>query len=246
MANNTNPNKIDDRQLLAYLDGEADKETAGRIEASEEYLQRARELAQMEKRLKAQLFRVDCPEAMELGEYHLGLLNRKRSKVIKQHIKECPHCARELDQLRAFLQEGMPQEKETLLNGVKVLIARLLGETQQSSTQGGLALSPAYISLRGESRGPMTLEADGVLIMLDFQPTEDRKVNILCQLAADDQVKWTGANIELRRGGMILLKSKLDDLGAFRGEGLDPGLIELTITSSEGTIILANFEIRDE
>ena len=200
MANNTNPNKIEDRQLLAYLDGEADKETADRIEASEEYLQRARELARMENHLKAQLFRVDCPEAMELGEYQLGLLNRKRSKGIEQHIKECPHCARELDQLRAFLQEGMPQAKETWLNGVKVLIARLLGETQESSMQGGLALSPVYVSLRGESRRPMTLEADGVLIMLEFQPTEDRKVNLLCQLAADDQEKWTGAKVELRRG----------------------------------------------
>jgi hypothetical protein len=246
MTNNAGPVKIEDRHLLAYLDGEADAQTAALIESSEEYLARARVLRRMQNRLKARLFRVDCPEATELGEYQLSLLGRKRAKAIKAHLAECPHCRRELDQLRAFLQAGTAQGKAHRLEGVKLLIARLLGEGQQGSASGGFGLGPAYAFVRGGSQGPVTLEAEGVLILLDIQPSDEGQVNLLGQVAADDQERWTGATVEVRRDEALLLTTSLDDLGAFRGKGLDPGLIELTITASEGTVILAAVEIRDE
>ena len=246
MANHADPVKIEDRHLLAYLDGEADAQTAALIESSEEYLARARGLRRMQNRLKARLFRVDCPEAMELGEYQLSIVGRKRAKEIKAHLAECPHCRRELDQLRAFLQEETAQVKPHRLDGVKVLIARLLGKRQEGSAPGGLTLRPAYATVRGEYQGPITLEADGVFILLDIRPTDEGQVNLLGQVAADDQERWTGAVVELRQDGALRLTTALDDLGAFRGEGLDPGLIELTIAASEGPVILANIEIRDE
>jgi hypothetical protein len=85
-----------------------------------------------------------------------------------------------------------------------------------------------------------------VLILLDIQPTGEGQVNLLGQVAADDQERWTGAEVEVRRDEALLLTTSLDDLGAFRCKRLDPGLIELTITAGEGTVILAAVEIRDE
>lgn len=246
MVNHTDSSKIEDRHLLAYLDGEADAETAARIESSPEHLARANELRRMQDRLRAKLLRLDCPESLELGEYQLGYLKRKQAKVIERHLAECPHCRRELEQLRAFLKEEKPQAMQGLLDGVKVLIARLVGQGGEAGVPGGLRLSPAYATLRGGSQGPVTLEADGVLILLDFQPGGEGGVDLLGQVAAGDQGHWTGAAVELRRDGTLVLSTALDDLGAFRGKALEPGLIELSITASGGPVVLANFEIRDE
>lgn len=246
MVNDAESEKIEDRHLLAYLDGEVDAQTAKRIEASEELLARARELAQVQNRLKARLQRVDCPEAQELGEYQLGYLSRKRVKEIERHLAECPHCRRELEQLRAFLHEETPQARSRLSDRAKVLIARLLGAGMEGAAPGGLALQPAYASLRGNHQGPLTLEAEGALILLDIQPAGERRASLLGQVAADDQERWTGAEVEIRREGELLLTTTLDNLGAFRCQALEPGLIELSIAASDGRVILAAVEIRDE
>jgi hypothetical protein len=241
--NHIEPVKIEDRHLLAYLDGELDAQTTAIIESSAEYLKRAQELRRMQNRLRARLQRVDCPESTELGEYQLALLSRKRSKAIEAHLNDCPHCRRELEQLRAFLHAEAQQEKPHSLEGVKILVARLLGVPGES---GGLVLSPAYAALRGLSRGPVTLEAQGALILLDLQPGEAGHMTLLGQVAADEQEQWTGAAVELRREGRLLLRTSLDDLGAFQAANLEPGSIELTIESNAGPIILANFEVQED
>lgn len=246
MTSDNDPVKIEDRHLLAYLDGEADAQMTALIESSEEHLGRAAALAQMQNRLKAKLHRVDCPETLQLGEYKLGLLNRKRVNIIEEHVADCPHCQRELDQLQAYLQEDTPQARLDHLKGVKVLIARLLGEGLERSAPGGFLLRPAYATLRGGNQGLLTLEADGVLIILDIQPSIEKQVKILGQVVAQDQRRWTGATVDLRQDSTMILTSVLDDLGAFRIERIESGMIELTIIASDGLVILANLEIRDE
>ena len=62
---------------------------------------------------------------------------------------------------------------------VRVLIARLLGGPGE-----GAAPMPA---LRGERKGPIILEAEGVVITLDVEPGSDGQGSMLGQAAADDQ-----------------------------------------------------------
>jgi hypothetical protein len=54
--------------------------------------------------------------------------------------------------------------------------------------------------LRGETKGPLTFEANGMVIVLDIQSANDGTVKILGQIAAQDQDQWTGAQVESRHG----------------------------------------------
>ena len=230
------PPELDDKQLLLYLDGKAEQEVVSHLKRCEYCLEKAQALASLQNQLTSRLYRISCPPAMKLGEYHLHILPASEMLMIRQHISECPHCTQELAQVEAFFLGDLAPTETNLFGQAKVLIARLvssLGEPGQTVT-----------ALRGHAKGPITLQADGLVIVLDVQPGKEGKVNILGQLAADDQDQWTGALVELHQGGELEFSSKVDDLGAFYSEGIIPGSKELRITSKDSFIrVVSNFEV---
>ncbi len=240
------PPELDDGQLLTYIDGEADEEVATHLERCSYCRQKARHLARLQDRLTARLYRLPCPSPAELGDYHLGMLPTAQATAVAQHLRECPHCTREVGQLRDYLRELAPDPEVSPLErvraaAIKVLIAHLVsgGKGEERPT-----LAPAFAALRGEARGPVTLEADGILIVLDVQPAAEGRVTILGQVAADDQDRWTGAVVELRQAGTLQMTATVDDLGAFRCEAVSPGPTEILITPSSGNAVLVpNVEI---
>ena len=235
--NCVSPPALDDSQLLASLDGEAGPQVTEHLARCPYCRLRAAQLGSLQNRLTARLYRLTCPSPLELGDYHLGLLRNEQRAAIAAHLLECPHCTRELAELRSYLRELAPPFEPGPLERVKVLIARLVG-----GGTGGLA--PAYAMLRGGSQGPVTLEADGILIILDARPAGDgAHVSLTGQVAADEQDRWTGASIELRQEEARRCTAVIDDLGAFTCGGLLPGPYELRIQPSSGPLVLANFEV---
>ncbi len=231
------PPELDDQQLLAYLDGEADEKIASHLKGCVYCRQKAETLDRLQKRLITQLYRLTCPSPIELGEYHLHMLPASQMLVIGQHLRQCPHCAREIAQLESFLNDRTLAPKDSLLGRAKLLVARLVGG-------GELTFTPTPAALRGEGKGPITFAAEGIIIVLDIQATTEGKVNILGQIAADDQDDWTGALVELRRENLLQLSTTVDDLGAFRCEGVIPSQQELRIIPKNGSIVVvSNFEV---
>lgn len=230
------PPELDDRQLLLYLDSKADQEVVSHLERCGYCLEKANALADLQNQLTSRLYRITCPSPMELGEYHLHMLPASEMLMIRHHLSECPHCTRELAQVEAFFLSDLAAMETSLFGQAKVLIARLvsnLGEPGQT-----------VAALRGEAKGPITLQADGMVIVLDVQPSQEGKVNILGQVAADDQDQWTGALIELDHGGELEFSATVDDLGAFYLEDIIPGSKELRITSNDRSIrVVSNFEV---
>jgi len=216
---------LDDTQIISYVEGEADDAIVAHMKECPYCAERASQLTLFQKRLRTQLYRSTCPSSIELGDFHLGLLPASQKLVLAQHIRECPHCRREIAELAHFLAE--PDAQPDLLETAKVLFAQLVN--------GGA--TTAFGALRGESKGPLTFEADGVVITLDVQPGPNRQVSILGQLAADDQDQWTGAKVELQQADTPQLTASLDDLGAFRFEAVRTGSIKFTITSLNGVVI---------
>lgn len=228
------PPALDDKQLLAYLDGVADERTISHLKGCAHCREKAEMLDKMQRRLTARLYRFNCPSSMELGEYHLRMLPASQMLVIGQHVRECPHCAREVAELEGFLVPEAPVE--SLLGRAKLLIARYVGP-------GDVTFTPAP-ALRGEAKGPITFAAEGIIIVLDIQPATEGSVDILGQVAADDQDDWTGALVELRKDHLPNISSTVDDLGAFQCKGVSPGQHELRIASKEGSVVLiSSFEI---
>jgi hypothetical protein len=179
---------------------------------------------------------------MELGDYHLELLPDPQKLAIAQHVRQCPFCQRDVAELAEFLGEMAPEV--SLLGAARVLFARLVRGSSESTQPGESGLLPTAMTLRGGAKGPITLEADGVVIVLDLQQTEDESVDILGQVAADDQDRWTESLVELRQGDELLFSATVDDLGAFRLTGLMPGAKELRILSKDNSLtIVSNFSI---
>jgi hypothetical protein len=216
---------LDDIQIVAYVDGEADDSVAAHIEICSFCAERARQWRLLQNRLQRQLYRATCPTPVELGDYHLGLMESSRTLVVAQHVRECPLCQREVADLQEFLAE--PAAPRGFVEAAKVLIAQL----------GGGATTPAQVHLRGEDRGPLIFEADGVVITLEIQPDPDGQSSILGQLAAEEQDEWTGAEVELEQLDSTKLMTSLDDLGAFRWDHVGPGVSRITIRSPHNIVV---------
>jgi hypothetical protein len=219
------PPELDDKQLLAYLDDRnTNQEIAQHLEKCPYCRERAENLDLFQMRLTTRLYRATCPSPMELGEFHMRMLPAPQRLVIAQHIRECPHCERELSQLEEFMKEPKPQAG--VLETVKVLMARLIS--------GGALMGTA---LRGEAKTSPVFETDGMVITLNLQSDPKGEVSILGQMAADDQDRWTGADVELKQPYLAALHATVDDLGAFTFDSVDPGSIQMTITSLDGIVI---------
>ncbi len=242
--NCVSPPELDDRQLLAYLDGDADRLVGTHLAQCPYCREKARHLSHWQNQLTAKLYRMTCPSSIELGDYHLGLLPTAQAVSVAQHVSDCPHCKREIAQLRDYLRgELAPAFEAGPMERVKVLIARLVGGSGEPG-RAGMTSAPILAGLRGEAKGPLTFEADGILIVLDVQPAAAGRVTILGQVAADDQDRWTGAAIELRQSGSQQMTAIVDDLGAFRCEELPPGPTEILITPFSGNgVLIPNINI---
>jgi anti-sigma factor RsiW len=240
--NCVSPPELNDRQLLAAIDEEADTETADHLIRCPYCRKRAKALEAQQRNLTARLYRLSCPSPLELGDFHLGMLPRLKAAAVASHLQECPHCAFEIAQLSSYLGETAPSSKSSPFEGVKNLVARLISPGEGSSFAGG-PLAAAHAPLRGGAKGPITLEADGILILLDVQPYAEGQAAVVGTVAAHEQDSWTGAQVELYQADRPPITANVDDLGAFRCEGILPGAAELRITPQSGPSVTAAFEV---
>jgi glutaredoxin len=219
------PPELEDKQLMAYLDdADGNPETARHLAGCPYCKERADALDRFQKHLTTRLYRSTCPSSLELGEFHVRMLPAPQRLVIASHLRECPHCQQEVTLLDGFMREPAPQT--SILEAVKVLMARLVS--------GGALPGTA---LRGEAKTSPVFEADGTVISLNVQPGPNDEISILGQMAADDQDRWTGASVELKQPYLAALHTTIDDLGAFTFDSVDPGSVQITITSPDGMVI---------
>jgi hypothetical protein len=219
---------LDNVDIAMYVDGEADEATVAHIQQCPFCSERARQWTLLQNRLRKQAYRVNCPIPTELGDYNLGLLPAQRALLVSAHLRECLLCKQEVAALEDFLTDLAPET--SLLGAVKVLIARLIS--------GQSELVPTGRALRGEVKGPLTFQANGILIVLDINSTKEGKADILGQVATEHQDQWTGARVELRKDDQLQASTEVDDLGTFQYTGVIPGGQELRILPQSGPIII--------
>lgn len=233
---------LDDIQILSYVEGEADDRVVAHIKECQFCSERANRWTFLQKRLRKQLYRVTCPTPIELGDYHLGLLPAPQVLVVAQHLRECPLCQREVADLKDSLNDLTPEI--SFWGTARVIVARLISLGTGSGKYSKNGFVPSSVALRGQAKGPITLEAEGMVIVLDLQQVEAGSINIVGQVAADDQERWTGALVEIHQGNELQSSAMVDDLGAFQAEGLLPGPKELRIMSKDNSLtVVSNFDV---
>lgn len=190
-------------------------------------------MANIEESLRRKLYRAFCPESMDLDDYLTGELSQKRKTMIRDHLNSCPRCRREIEQMQAFIRETRPNLELSLVERVRVLVARL---AKSSDITG---LSPAVQSVRGYEGQVLTYEADGLKVILDVQIDPER-----ADLKAIYGVLVGAENAQEFRAQL------LQEVNPFRSIALDPfGNFEfLSIVPGEYQVVLIGpgIEIRIE
>lgn len=225
------PPELDDTQLLAYLDDDkSNPETAHHLEKCSYCRKKAAALDRLQKRMTSQLYRVTCPTPSDLGEYHLRMLPASQMLVLGQHLRECPHCAREIAQLEEFMSEPAPQP--SLLKSVNILIARLVKRPGTDQDTDGFLGVPAFAGLRGEGEEePFIYQAGDVRIVIEVQ--EDlEQMGLKTLLGLVTGLETNEFMIQVSQGDKVIATSSVDEIGNFIIPHLYPGNYKLILSGS--------------
>jgi anti-sigma factor RsiW len=90
------PAAIREGDLMAYVDGIAEKAVAQHIRRCPACARAAQELAVLQSALTINLYRHSCPDPDLLLAHRQGELEGGEELALAQHLRQCPHCAREL------------------------------------------------------------------------------------------------------------------------------------------------------
>ncbi len=239
------PPALSEGQLGAYVEGEATRDITEHIAHCPPCQQRATRLAQQQRRLAAALYRAACPSSLELGEYQLHLLSPGQMQTIQAHLQSCPHCNRELAELRGFLaDEPALSPIETgpgFLAPLRVLIAQLVDHVTQANPFGGP--TPALAGLRGTPEEQYVYTADEIQVILEVKDDPehlDRRVILGLILGL---VLSEPGEVQLYQAQQALARSEIDELGNFVCSALPPGIYELVIRSGDVEVQIPNFHV---
>lgn len=248
------PPVLTDEQLLAFIDGEATADIVTHLQQCVSCGQRAKLLARQQNQLLAQLYRVECPSSLELGEYHIGLLAPERVVAVEQHLTHCLHCAREVQTVQNYLQTLAPSAKpvpapaftgqslgQTLGQKLGKWVATLVDRLASDELEGGSL--PAFASLRGDQEEQAVYKAGHVQIVIELQrdssqPDHKLLLGLVLGIGADQTVE-----AYLEQAGQALGSAPVDELGNFVFEHLTAGLYTLILRSAENEIWIEAFQV---
>jgi hypothetical protein len=193
----------------------------------------------IERKLSTYLYRFDCPSPHDLGEYHLKILSDDQTEAITQHLTNCPHCTRELTQLRNYLSELAPDLDYTFQERVKIWIARML----PNGPEGRMVTGPIpNFALRGETDGPLMFEAGNYQLTLEIQddPANPGLKSILGLVIGGVDVLH---QVELWQDGRSIVQTTIDDLGNFVFSGVKSGSYDLILSQKAAEIHVQAFNV---
>ncbi len=208
-----------------------------------------------ETRLKAILFRSDCPSNMELGDYELGLLSSQRREELDSHMAVCPHCQADLVQMRQFMAipaigiesaKSDGEQKSPLLERIKVIFVDLLSPS--AGMQRPASLQPVF---RGAENNMRTRVIETDTYVISISAIEDKTsypkqqiIGNVMPLSDDDETfqHWTAS---LWRSGALVTSTPLADDSYFIFEDVQPIEMphELILSGPEVEIHLQNLQI---
>ena len=242
----TSPPELNDRDLLAYIDGEAADQVAAHLGRCPHCRERAGRLTVLQNRLTTRLYRITCPSPAELGDYHLDMLPDDQTATVAQHLAECPHCTRELAQLTDFLADLEPALEPGPLTRVRerarVLIARLAGGGREAGPLAQPAFAPAYAGVRGESEEPYLFQADDVQIAVEVQDDAERPGRKVI-LGLIMGIEPTGLEVHLWQSEQRIAVVPVDELSNFVFSNVAPSNYELILSGPEVEIHMQELQV---
>lgn len=210
-----------------------------------------------EKKLNELLFRRFCPTELELGEFELRLLDNQRQDEIASHLAYCPHCQKDLVQIKKATSISLIEEDQidrsheslpTLAQRVRVFVIDLL-----SPAPGALLPAAPQLAVRGQGDELDTqiIRAGSYMVALSLERdvTQLDKYNLIGDISAmedsqegDDFYIWQA---HLWHDNLLLQTVSLQDASDFVFTGIPTSdkPYELIISSPTAEIHLQGLHI---
>jgi hypothetical protein len=187
---------------------------------------------ELERELRRALYRFDCPDAHELGEYQLDLLDAEHRTSIAAHALECDECSAELQLLRSFLAAPVAVP-DSVTSRVRRIVATLF------APNAGLA----YGGLRGAAdTSTRVYEAGDITVSLGPGATSGSVFGLV--VAADqppDALDGREVRLQPRDGSPT--RAVLDDIGNFEFTGVAAGAYVLEIDLPDGIVVIEELRV---
>ncbi len=242
---------LDDLDLIAAIDGEADADVMAHLRVCQYCAARAHAFAELQGLLRKQFYRMFCPTSDALVAFQQGMLEGGQRAEIAAHVVDCPHCSRELQLLRQITGESSsgraPPSLWNLMNIAKSNGGAAAGKLRQVQaellTPAPTSLAEAYGALRGPSHTTQyAYHAENLQITLGVRRVAqraDRRV-VVGVLTLDDDLPegMNQATAILCHQNTLVSTAELDELGNFVLDDLAPGTYRLSLRLPDREIII--------
>lgn len=199
---------------MAYVDGVAGEAVVQHVRRCPACARQVQALAGLEAALASNLYRRTCPESDQLIAYHQGELEGNEKLVIAQHLRQCPHCAREL---AGLAHEERVSLRQRLRAAIEVLEATLM----MPPTQVAVVREAPEVT-RAEQQ---VYRAGEIEIALSQQAVwaQPGRWDLSGQVRVGGRVPETigGARVELYRGAGLIAIAAVDPRGHFAFAGAE-------------------------
>ncbi|MGB0386978.1 MAG: anti-sigma factor family protein [Ardenticatenaceae bacterium] len=228
-----NPVLVEDGDLMAYVDGEADPWVREHVESCPACLGQVSELGQVTQGVLGLMYRASCPEPERLGQYHLKLLSAGELLMMDAHLRKCVHCTDDLALL-------VGPEPDSLI----IMVWKLFKDAVQV-VEGALIPSPRrrMLGVRGRKREIQSYVADGVNVILDFQPVGKRRKEGRLVGTIQSARTASGSQAWLFEEGQKPISTEVDPLGTFIFEQITPGDYDLALEVEQKAILLRELNV---
>jgi anti-sigma factor RsiW len=232
MSECVNPSELEEGALMAHVDGEeVSQKVQDHLARCPHCVAQVAAYRRSVAVLRATLHRRSCPAPEQLGLYQLNLLSAGERLVLAKHVRECPYCEQELQELA---REGdQPSLLEKLHQVVEVVEATLLPVPR-------LQVTP----LRGALSALQRFRVEGVDIHVSVQPGHSRgtrtvMVRLLPQgelLPAMSTEAWLMRDKEA-------WAAPIEAEGVFAFEGVQPGKYSLGLECDGQAVVMREVEV---
>jgi hypothetical protein len=231
-----NPVEIEEGDLMAYVDGLAEKAVMQHIQRCPACARQVAELATLQTVLTDRLYRRSCPSPDQLLSFQQDELDKGERLVIAQHLRQCPHCARELATLARDERAGLG---DWLRSVIKVVDGLLVTPRLQPAAVRDA--SPA------SRPAPQVYQADEVEVIVQMQAsgTHPHLRDLSCLVHIGGHVPETigQAQAELYRGDGLVDMTRVSPRGRFVFEAVEPSVYDLSLVWGDREIRLKGIKV---
>ncbi|MEM7114418.1 MAG: hypothetical protein AAF614_18430 [Chloroflexota bacterium] len=219
------PEKIEPGDLVAYVEGTAETAVVHHILHCPHCQEEVAALRKADLLLTQQLYRDECPDAMQLLEYKVGFLEGEEKTAVAAHLSLCPHCTAELAQL-AIEEAPATATSPSLLDQLRDTSYKILAAIRlPSAPQAGLAV-------RGQQEMGQIYQAEEFQIIVGLLAEDMFGDGVLFEgqvINMETGVPVSAGNVAVEDSAQAIWHQPINEFGHFEFEELASGSYQVQV-----------------